>query len=188
MNIQSSDVVSAVAVIIAGVTATLSYRKDRREQLNQKIQAAKWQREYFADLLKWSDESILLLSEALHLCDLDPKKCENGKFFDSRHTLRIRFSAQIDKGRWFFQNYIVDQHGQEKEGAYQGYRHEVLDGLVFAYRAVTKLDYVDYSKNSSAREDISLAKRQFTTEIQKVLAPGSRDAEFKQLTKLVAQA
>lgn len=188
MNIEPSVVVSAIAATIAAASAAVTFRNYRREQLNQKIQAAKWQKEYFVDLVKWSDESLLLLSEALHLCDLDPQKCEKGKFFDIRHALRVKLSAQIDKGRWFFPNYVVDEHGQHKEEAYRGYRHKVLDGLVYAYRAVTKLNYVDGSKNEDARESINQAKRQFTSELQKVLAPESRDAEFKKLTKLVAQA
>jgi len=188
MKIEPAIVVSVIAVVVAAGSAAISFWNYRRELLNQKIQAAKWQKEYFSDLVKWSDESMLLLSEALHLCDLDPQKCEKGKFFDNRHTLRIKLSAQIDKGRWFFANYASDQYGQHKEEAFRGYRHQVLDGLVFAYRAVTELNYVDISKNGPAREAINRAKRQFTSEIQKVLAPESRDAEFKKLTQLVGPA
>jgi len=188
MNIEPSVVISAVAVTIAAASAAVSFRNYRRERLNQKIQAAKWQKEYFVDLLKWSDESMLLLSEALHLCDLDPQKCGKGEFFNIRHTLRVKLSAQIDKGRWFFPNYVVDEYGQHKEEAYRGYRHKVLDGLVYAYRAVTKINYVNGSNGEESRESIYRAKRQFTSEIQKLLAPETRDAEFNKLTKLVAQA
>ena len=102
--------------------------------------AAKWKQEYFADLLKWSDDSMLLLSEALHLCELDPKKMGDGKFFESRHLLRVKLSAQIDRGRWFFSNYATEQHGQRKHSAYRGFRPAVLDGLVYAYREITSLN------------------------------------------------
>lgn len=140
MNIEPAVLVSIVSAAIAAVSVAIAFRNYRREQLNQKIQAAKWKKEYFSDLLRWSDESMLLLSEALHLCELDPQNCEKGKLFDSRHVLRIKLSAQIDKGRWFFPNYAADQHGQHKEAAFRGYRPAILNGLVFAYRAVTSLE------------------------------------------------
>jgi|SRR5208337_511862 len=139
MTLEPAIIVSIVSTVIAAGSVAIALRNYRREQLNQRIQAAKWQKEYFSDLLRWSDESMQLLSEALHLCDLDPQKCENGRFFDARHSLRIELSAQIDKGRWFFPNYAPEEHGRHKEAAYRGYRPAVLDGLVFAYRAVTSL-------------------------------------------------
>jgi len=181
MKIEVAVIVSVVSAIIAAVSAGIAYRNYRREQLNQKIAAAKWQREYFVDLLKWSDECLLQLSEALHLCDLDPQRCEKRKFFDARHTLRIRLSAQIDRGRWFFPNYAAEEHGQHKEGAFRGYRPAVLDALVYAYRSVTSLNYVDGSQNGPRRKELETAKRQFTSEIQAVLDPRQRDEEFRRL-------
>ena len=131
---------------------------------------------------------MILLSEALHLCELDPQKCEKGKFFDTRHMLRIKLSAQIDKGRWFFPNIDTDRHGNHKVEAYRGYRQKVLDGLVSTYVSVTELNYHDGSENGEIRESIEKAKRQFTSEVQKILAPNSRNKEFEKLTKLVAEA
>jgi hypothetical protein len=178
---DTATIVSIVSAAIAASSAAIAFSNYSREELNQKIQTAKWKREYFAEVVKWSDESILLLSEALHLCDLDPQKCEKGEFFDNRHVLRIKLSAQIDKGRWFFPNYAIDEHGQQKEVAYRGYRPAVLNGLVFAYRAVTSLDYIDMTKNTDARMEIERGKRLFTGEIQLVLDPRTRDEEFKKL-------
>jgi len=195
MSSAPAIVVSIISVAIAAVSVAIAFynyriasRNSSREQLTQKIEAAKWRREYFSDLVKWSDESMLLLSEALHLCDLDPQKCEKGKFFDTRHALRIKLSAQIDKGRWFFSNYATDQHGQHKEAAFRGYRSPVLNGLVFAYRAVTSLNGMDAAKNTEARVEIERGKRLFTSEIQQVLDPRTRDEEFKKLTGRVEAA
>lgn len=182
MPIEPSTLVSIVSTLVAACAVALSLRNYRRERLNQRIQTAKWKREYFQDLFKWSDASMLMLSEALHLCDLDPQKCEKGSFFDTRHNLRIKLSAQIDMGRWFFPNYAPEEHGQHKQPAFRGYRPAVLDALVFAYRAVTNLGYRDCSKNGVARNELERAKRLFTSEIQKILDPGSRDEEFRKLT------
>jgi hypothetical protein len=68
---DTATIVSIVSAAIAASSAAIAFSNYSREELNQKIQTAKWKREYFAEVVKWSDESILLLSEALHLCDLD---------------------------------------------------------------------------------------------------------------------
>lgn len=179
-------IVSALAACISAISALIAVWNYHREMLNQKIAGAKWKKEYFTDLLKWSDESMLQLSEALHLCELDPTRMPDNKFFESRHQIRIKLSAQIDRGRWFFPNYATDQYGHAKHEAFKGFRQPVLDALVNAYQAVTELNYVDASKNVSARAAIKEAKRLFTSEIQKVLDPRARDAEFQTLITRVS--
>ncbi|KEA63129.1 hypothetical protein ADIMK_2653 [Marinobacterium lacunae] len=177
--------ISAAAAVIAAGAALISAGTLRKELLTQRIEAAKWKKDYFSDLTHWSDESMRLLSEALHLCDLAPTKCESPTFFDRRHQLRVNLSAQIDKGRWFFPNDATEDHGQHKEAAYRGYRPAVLDALVDAYSAVSVLDHQGKSNHPHMRKEIQQAKRIFTSEIQQVLDPQSRDKEFK---KLIGQA
>lgn len=128
---------------------------------------------------------MLLFSEAMHLCELDPSKMEKPSFFDVRHILRVRFSAQIDKGRWFFPNYPAPGIGDQKQEAFRGYRHEVLDCLVDAYIKLNTLNYSDMSKNSEHRSAFEKIKRAFTSEIQKIIDPRSRDEEFKKLIESV---
>ena len=175
-----SIAISMLSAATAVVALVVSLMKNRRDT---ELAVTKWKKEYFSDMVKWSDECIMLLSEALHLCDLDPKRCEAGGFYASRHLLLVKLSAQIDKGRWFFPNYVVDHHGQDNEEAFRGYRHEVLDGLVLAYWSLKDLDYQDKAKNTDPRKRILQAKRSFTSEIQKVLSPKSRDDEFKKITR-----
>lgn len=188
MSVEPAVLISAIAACISAISALVASWNYHREQINQKITAAKWKKEYFADLLRWSDESMVLLSRAFHLCELDPKKMESNKFFELRHELRVSLSAQIDRGRWFFPNHTPEDHGQYKHEAYRGFRPAVLDGLVFAYRAVSALSYDDASKNIGSREIIKDAKRLFTSEIQKILDPRSRDEEFRKVTGKVAEA
>ncbi len=188
MPVEPAVLISAIAACISALSALIATWNFHRERLNQKVSAAKWKKEYFADLLKWSDESMLLLSQALHLCELDPKRMKDNAFFDTRHELRIKLSAQIDRGRWFFPNYAVEQHGQHKHEAYRGFRPAVLDGLVSSYRAVSALNYTDASQNRTAKEALTQGKRLFTSEIQKVLDPRSRDEEFKNLVGRITEA
>ena len=188
MDISTSVLIAAISALVAALSALVSVWNFRREQLNQRISAAKWKKEYFADLLKWSDEAMLYLSEAMHLCELDPTRLEGNRFSESRHILRVQISAQIDRGRWFFPNYATDRHGHHKHEAYRGYRPAVLDALVAAYRALGALNYIDAKANSDHRKSIEHAKRQFTSEIQKVLDPRSRDEEFQNLLGRVPEA
>ncbi|MFM2088115.1 MAG: hypothetical protein RLZZ237_2984 [Pseudomonadota bacterium] len=186
MSIPTSTFISAVSALIAAFATLIAVRNLRREQLNQKISSAKWKKEYFSDLMKWSDEAMLQLSEAMHLCELDPKRMEGSKFFDLRHSLRIRLSAQIDRGRWFFPNYAIADYGQDKPEGFRGFRHEVLDGLVFVYKELCNLDEANVSNNQERRKIIKQAKRLFTGEVQKILDPRSRDEEFQKLLEIVS--
>lgn len=188
MSVPTSTLISAVSALIAAFVALVAVRNLRREQLNQKIASVKWKKEYFSDLMKWSDEAMLQLSEAMHLCELDPKRLEGSKFFDLRHSLRIRLSAQIDRGRWFFPNYATADYGQHKPEGFRGFRHEVLDGLVLAYKALCNLDEANVSNNREQRKVIEQAKRLFTGEVQKILDPRSRDEEFQKLIGIVSGA
>jgi len=180
--------ISAISAFISALSAFIATWNYRQGRLNQMMSAAKWKKEYFADLQKWSDESMLLLSEAMHLCELRPDRMKDNGFFDTRHQLRVSLSAQIDRGRWFFPNYATEEHGRHRQGAYRGYRPAVLDGLVHAYNAMTALDYADAAKNTPRRSEVESAKRLFTTEIQKVLDPKTRDAEFASILGQVAVA
>ena len=54
-----------------------------------------------------------------------------------------------------------------------GYRQKVLDGLVSTYVSVTELNYHDGSENGEIRESMKKPKRQFTSEVQKIIAPNS---------------
>jgi hypothetical protein len=182
MQIDVTLVVSLLSVAVAAMSAGIAYQNYRRGQLDQQMAAARWQREYFADVLRWSDEALLILSEAVHLCDLDSKRCEPGRFFDRKHGLRIRLSAQIDRGRWLFPNSQVEEYGQAKEQAYRGHRPEVLNALVAAYNSISALSDLDGSENAPHRAALDTARRRFTSEIQAVLDPRHRDEEFRRLT------
>jgi len=188
MDLTPAVLISAIAACISALSALVATWNYHRELLNQKMTAAKWKKEYFVDLLKWSDECMMLLSEAMHLCELDPTRMADNRFFESRHDLRIKISAQIDRGRWFFPNYATEKYGQHKHGAFRGYRPAVLDGLVSAYHELTALDYANAARNAGKKNIIEDAKRLFTTEIQKVLDPRNRDEEFANIIGKVAEA
>jgi hypothetical protein len=130
-------------------------------------------RQYFSELRKWADEACETLSEAVHMCDLDPTKM-GSEFFERKHDLRCRLSSQIDRGRWFYPNIKRQFHGTEKAGAFQGYRQPILDHLTSAYRIVGRFDYAKQAPNLAVREDLVELKRLFVSEIHDHLDPAKR--------------
>lgn len=92
-----------------------------------------------------------------------------------------RISASIDQGHWFFPNVEEDRYGENKELGFGGYRHEVLNGLVVAYRCLGKIDYCNGSNNQTTRTELSDAKRHFTGRMQKILDPTRQREEFDKM-------
>ena len=103
------------------------------------------------------------------------------KCIDRRHRLLIAISNAVDKGRWFFPNIDAGGHGSNKPKGFQGYRHEVLDGLVQAYRSLGQLDYTKQASNVRVRDDLVSAKRAFVGEVQQILDPAGQQDEFGRL-------
>src|SRR5436305_2023981 len=126
---------SALIALGAAITTVVFAAKNlNRERLNQQLSFISAEQKYFEDMRKWADQLSDALTEAIHLCELDPNRLQGESFFDRRHRLAITISSMIDRGRWFFPNAEIDEYGASKEAGYRGYRHEVLDGLVYAYR------------------------------------------------------
>src|SRR5205085_9721375 len=135
----------------------------RREQINQTLTYVATKQKYFEDLHKWAEGLTDLLSEAVHLCELDPAKVVGESFFDRRHRIRTALSSMIDRGRWFFPNVDSEKYGKDKPLAFRGYRHEVLDSLVEAYNVMRLVNYVVAGKNESCREALVEAKKKFVS-------------------------
>jgi hypothetical protein len=167
-----------VALFGAVATVLFAARNWKRELVTQRLNVAATELKYFEEFRRWADQLGDALTEAIHLCDLDPTKEYKGEpFFDRSHRLRITISSMIDRGRWFFPNIEVDDHGAQKELGYRGYRHELLDGIVSAYKSLGQLDCLNKQNNESLRDQLTMCKRHFVGQVQKILDP-SRRFEF----------
>ena len=165
----------------AGLTAGFAWLNFRRERLNQQLNFKLSRQKYFEEMRGWAVQICDLLTEAIHLCDLDPQRVEGESFFARRHRLLNAISSMIDRGRWFFPNIEVDDHGADNQLGYRGYRHEVLDGLVAAYTSVRRMDYRVQAKNHSIQTDLTIAKRHFVGHVQAILDPAGLIEEFNAL-------
>lgn len=183
---QTIALISAFSPIVAlfGAVATVLFavRNWKRELVNQRLNMVATELKYFEDFRKWADQLGDALTEAIHLCDLDPtKECKGEPFFEQRHRLRITVSSMIDRGRWFFPNIEVDDHGAHKELGYRGYRHELLDGVVSAYICLGRVDYRNKQNNGLLRDQLTICKRHFVGQVQKILDPTDRSKFFDRI-------
>jgi hypothetical protein len=177
--------VALLGALLTGLFATLNLR---RERLNQRMQHLNLTQAYFSGLRGWADQLSDALSEAIHLAELDPPRCTSPTFFERRNLLRIRISSFIDRGRWYFPNLKTEEVGLHEPKAFRGYRQDVLNSLVVAYKALTSMNYVDSTGNERCREALVEAKKSFVSEIQSVLDPQRREGEFVAITRDLPRA
>ena len=163
-----SVVALAVSVAAAAGTIVINLRGQRRQ--------------YFSELRRWADEGCDELSEAVHLCDLDPTTSAID-FVARRHALRVSISSLIDRGRWFFPNLREHEVGVDRDKAFRGFRPPVLDELVAAYKLVGRMDPASHAANGELREPLVAAKRRFSSEIQIYLDPRKSETKFTRLTE-----
>jgi hypothetical protein len=174
-----------VSLVTLLSTAGFALVNFRREKLNQRIQYFTFRQQYFTDLRTWATAAVNLLSDAVHFAELDPARVPGDGFFQKRNTYRAELSALIDRGRWFFPNLHSGEHGKDKERAFQGYRHDVLNALVAGYEGITHLDYGTGVGKDVHREEIVRAKRIFVSVIQEIVDPAKQDEEFIKITRYV---
>ena len=88
----------------------------------------------------WGNACIDALAEAGQFCLLQTADFPtNGAYAIQRSELLHRLSALIDRGRLFYRNVNQDQYGLHKFPVRRGYRPEILDPLVAAYRTVLEM-------------------------------------------------
>jgi hypothetical protein len=86
--------------------------------------------------------------------------------------IKSELSALIDSGRWFFQNEDRETYGLHKLEAFRGFRPQILDSLVNAYKAI---DGSDCFMNESNKLKIWEYRKRFVGEVQRVLDPKTRE-------------
>jgi hypothetical protein len=84
--------------------------------------------------LTWANEVIRELVSLWLLCNLDGQQPDDEAAKAKLTDIIFNTSILVERDRLFFKNEIVDDHGQEKEAAYQGYRPKILDPIVVAHQ------------------------------------------------------
>jgi hypothetical protein len=84
--------------------------------------------------LVWATEVIRELQSLLVICMLKDPQLEPITAKARLTDVIFNTSILVERGRLFFRNQLVDDHGQKKEPAYRGYRHKILDPIVVAHQ------------------------------------------------------
>src|ERR1043166_2920823 len=86
------------------------------------------------DVLEWANDVIRELQTLLLVCILREPELDQLIVREKLTQVIFNTSILIERGRLFFKNVVVDDHGQEKEPAYRGYRPRILDPIVVAHQ------------------------------------------------------
>jgi hypothetical protein len=86
------------------------------------------------DVLAWANEVIRELQSLLVICILKETQLELATAKARLTDVIFNTSVLVERGRLFFKNQLVDEHGQKKEPAYRGYRPKILDPIVVAHQ------------------------------------------------------
>jgi len=99
------------------------------------------------------------------------------EFEKRRFEVLADLSSGIDRGRMFFPNTHDGKLGLNKESAYQGHRHPVLDPLVWTYELLSKTSHSapgDASERKKVRDQAIDFKRDFVSKVQSEVDPRRR--------------
>lgn len=177
---DGGDMMGAGSAVIALVsflfTWRMSQRQDKRAAISLKLA-------HDNDIIKWSDEAIVVLADAHEML------CEKGVAYPDtdyrlrRSACRARISAIIDRGRLFFPNMSTgDDHGLDKEAGYQGHRQPALNALVNTYQLLGNAGVQAGPDMDSANQLMAL-RRSFVAEVFKAVEPERRGMTLKELSK-----
>lgn len=162
----SNNTPQVLGWLIAVLVAYFGIRIQERTRLQQ----------YFSELRVWALASLEDLSEAAHLCLLDPEVTQDPGFYNRKHDLLVRLSAKIDQGRLFFPNTKPAKFS--KWESFKELRQGPLSALIYAYGVVKRMSYTSKADNNDLWEPLISSKRDFTSAMQIILDPRNRHKQF----------
>ena len=177
MNWGVNEWVAAISAVLALASLVLNWLVVRRQTA---LQFESLKAEMDAELLGWAHEAIDLVSQGAYLAR------GRGGIYSADEFKRLAFdacqklSSSADRGRLFFPNEAPGAHGQEKEGAFQGFRPPILDALVFTSAQLERLAPEGGADEDAARFMIK-CRRLLVSEVQNAIDPRRRVQMLRQL-------
>jgi hypothetical protein len=173
--------VDLAAAAIAVMALLFSIRAGRRQRRHER-ETLHLQRD--SDIIAWSNACLASLCrcEMLLRPEFATVAAEN-EFEKQRYEVLAEISCCIDRGRMFFPNRDAHRVGLDKEAAFRGHRHAVLDRLVWVYELLAKVTYrepADAAERSKVREQAITHKRHFISEVQSEVDPRRRNSYLEQ--------
>lgn len=153
-------VVTIIISVIGGIYAIVTNTKKFELKEN-----------YCKELLNWYTFTNRILIRFIH-------SIKDGEFFSNEFknekvSLIAELSLAIEIGRFYFPNIIKnDKFGEEKPPAYQGYRHIVLEFLMYFY------DTVSNNESNINIHRLIRAERMFTSFVFEAINPRKRIKDY----------
>ena len=166
------DLAAAAIAVVALLFSVWTGRRQRRLER----ETLRLQRD--SDIIAWSNACLagLCQAEMLMRPEYSAVTVEND-FEKLRYEVLAELSCCIDRGRAFFPNRDAHRIGLDKEGAFRGHRHAVLDRLVWVYELLAKVSHrlpAEPSERLEIREQSITHKRHFISEVQSEVDPRRR--------------
>jgi hypothetical protein len=166
ITLQVDLAAAAIAIIALSVSVVVSRRQSRMALQDLRLQR-------HSDIIAWSKEALDHLCCAEMILRKEYISISSQAEFEKIRLQTMRdISSCIDQGRLFFPNLEPDGYGQHKPGASRGFRHPVLDCLMFTYRLLEKdARYVGVEAFEAHREKVSNFRSHFISGVQSELDP-----------------
>ncbi|MGE3065813.1 MAG: hypothetical protein AB7K67_09505 [Hyphomicrobiaceae bacterium] len=167
--------VDLAAAAIAVLALVFSFRATKR-QAHLERETLRQQRD--SDVINWSNDCLDALCHAEMMMRPEYVRATvSSEYEKGKLACLAQISCCIDRGRLFFPNNQDGRFGLNKEAAFQGHRHPVLDALVGVYDLLSKTAH-ETSVNEVERQkirDFSVGlKRDFISRVQADVDPRRR--------------
>src|SRR5262245_37285784 len=166
------DLAAAAIAVVALLFSVWTGRRQRRMER----ETLRLQRD--SDIIAWSNACLANLCQAEVLMRPEYAAVTAEQDFErQRYEVLAAISCSIDRGRMFFPNRDHDRIGLDKEAAFRGSRHAVLDRLVWVYELLAQVTFrmpVDAEERRQIREQSIAHKRHFISEVQSEVDPRRR--------------
>jgi hypothetical protein len=161
---------TAIALLGLCFSLWLGWRQSRLD-----VERLRQQRD--TDIIRWSDTALAACCNAEMLLTPDYLDTTEMKDYERRRfEVLEQISCAIDSGRLYFPNLEADKYGLEKEAAFRGTRHPVLDMLVKVYDVLHGVTYARPApiERAALREQAVNCKREFISRVQAEVDPRRR--------------
>jgi hypothetical protein len=178
MDLGVGEWVAIASAGLALLSLVLNWLVVRRQT---ELQYETLRAEMDAEVIAWAHEAIDLVSEGIALSK------GRGTAYGADELKRLAFetsqklSSVADRGRLFFPNEAPEAHGQDKEGAFQGYRPPILDAVVFACNRIGRMPCDVATPDEEVAAFLGQCRRLLVSECQNAIDPRRRKQMLKRL-------
>jgi hypothetical protein len=173
------DLAAAAIAVVALLYSVWTGRRQRRMER----ETLRMQRD--SDVIAWSNACLASLCHAEMLMRPGYAAATSEQDFERlRYETLAAISCAIDRGRMFFPNREHDKVGLDREGAFRGRRHAVLDRLVWVYDLLSEVTHrapATSEEREQVREKSITHKRHFISEVQSEVDPRRRISFLEQV-------